>query len=547
MKIKNVQLLQVCFIVGILITATVATVTVVANTSKNDTSSVISFDVACTIAKNKIESFIEDDFFVDSVEHIYDDNEYLLAYVFHLRPVGYVVVSAHTFLPAVLAFSNTGEFHGYEEILLEVIQADLSSRLTHVSEMSEEYIDSNLEIWNSYLSGEPQFYAEQYFQQWPEQGSTRSGGWLDTKWHQNAPFNNMVPIDQSSGARSVAGCPAVTMAQICNYHETINGVVFDDSDDYYHSYAGNNFWIDDDHVLYDFPSFSELNMYLDGLAEHYQQGVDLSDDDKAALIFACGTAATQVYHPQGSGTMGVDQAYAAYQRFSFEDVDLLDDSDPDVYDRVQDNIQQGLPVHLAVVNEEWNSGHNLVIDGYNTDGYYHLNFGWGGSYDGWYKIPEELPFSLTVLEGVIVDINDNNAISNLDSLGNLYWPDIRPGTTITGSIQIQNTGESGSSIDWEIDSWPDWGSWVFTPDSGIDLTPENGPVTIAVSLEVPDEKNTVFKGEIRIHNINNSSDYCLVHVLLSTPVRYSFHQILQDFLQNHPNMFPLIQRILGLC
>jgi len=49
-------------------------------------------------------------------------------------------------------------------------------------------------------------------------------------------------------------------------------------------------------------------------------------------------------------------------------------------------------------------GHNVVIDGYNTDEYFHLNFGWGGTYNGWYLLPDEIPYGLTVIEGAIVDI-----------------------------------------------------------------------------------------------------------------------------------------------
>ena len=62
------------------------------------------------------------------------------------------------------------------------------------------------------------------------------------------------------------------------------------------------------------------------------------------------------------------------------------------------------PVHLAVVDPPGTMGHNVVIDGYNTDNYYHLNFGWGGSYNGWYLLPDEIPYGLTVIEGAVANI-----------------------------------------------------------------------------------------------------------------------------------------------
>jgi len=70
-------------------------------------------------------------------------------------------------------------------------------------------------------------------------------------------------------------------------------------------------------------------------------------------------------------------------------------------------MKDSLPAHLAIVDSAWTYGHNVVVDGYNTDNYFHLNFGWGGSYNGWYLLPQEIPYNLTVVEGVIVDIIKN--------------------------------------------------------------------------------------------------------------------------------------------
>ncbi|OQX70465.1 MAG: hypothetical protein B6D62_05015 [Candidatus Cloacimonas sp. 4484_275] len=77
---------------------------------------------------------------------------------------------------------------------------------------------------------------------------------------------------------------------------------------------------------------------------------------------------------------------------------------PEWFGNFPNNIIEAFPVHLAVVNQNWTMGHNVVIDGYNTDEYFHLNFGWGGTYNGWYLLPDEIPYGLTVIEGAIVDI-----------------------------------------------------------------------------------------------------------------------------------------------
>jgi hypothetical protein len=192
---------------------------------------------------------------------------------------------------------------------------------------------------------------------------------------------------------------------IVNYYETINETVFTDmEDDYYHSYAGRNYWIDDDFEEQDFPSFPDLNAYLDTLEICYENQSSLKENEKAALTFACGVAATQVYTSEVSGTFGVGQALDAYLRFGFEDAILMDENDTTLYSELSKNMIDARPVHLAVVNEPVTMGHNVVVDGYNTDDFYHLNFGWGGSYNSWYLLPDEIPYGLTVIEGAILNI-----------------------------------------------------------------------------------------------------------------------------------------------
>jgi len=197
------------------------------------------------------------------------------------------------------------------------------------------------------------------------------------------------------------------MAQILNFHETTNNTHFDNSDDYYHNYAGRQYWIDNDYLDRDFPSFPELNVYLDTLNAHYLNNVLPTNQDKAAITFACGIAAYQVYTSSSSGTFGVNQAFDAYQRFNFYNSELLQPTDTNLYNRLMQNMKDSLPAHLAIVDSAWTYGHNVVVDGYNTDNYFHLNFGWGGSYNGWYLLPQEIPYNLTVVEGVIVDIIKN--------------------------------------------------------------------------------------------------------------------------------------------
>lgn len=107
------------------------------------------------------------------------------------------------------------------------------------------------------------------------------------------------------------------MGQIINYLRTTQCTRFSDSGDYAHRYAGRNYNIDDDWESLQFPSFPQLNELLDSVDAIFGRGEELSDLLAAAVVFACGTACTQIYTSQGSGTFAVDQAFEAYRRFGF--------------------------------------------------------------------------------------------------------------------------------------------------------------------------------------------------------------------------------------
>ena len=239
-----------------------------------------------------------------------------------------------------------------------------------------------------------------------------SNGWaqsplLTSHWTQDYPYNQLCPRDPVNNySYSYAGCPAIAMGQIINYLRTTQGTRFSDSDDYSHHYAGRNYNIDDDWESLQFPSFPELNEMLDSVDATFQRGEELSGLLAAAVVFACGTACTQVYTSQSSGTFYVDQAFAAYQRFGFKDCVLFREPDSVMYATLISNLQSGYPAHLAVENPAGTIGHNVVVDGYRKeDGKFHINFGYGGSLDNWYDIPDpNFYYGMTKVEGIILNI-----------------------------------------------------------------------------------------------------------------------------------------------
>jgi hypothetical protein len=133
----------------------------------------------------------------------------------------------------------------------------------------------------------------------------------------------------------------------------------------------------------------------------------------------------------------------------------------------------------------------------------------------------------------------NSTGPDLDCRGSLSWSAVKPGGTVHGSFQVRNVGGPGSLLNWSVNrSSLAWGTWTFTPASGENLTPEQGPVTVQVYVEAPKEKNARFEGFLSVQNKNNASDVDTVPVILTTAA--------SSFLSTANPFFNMIRQLLSL-
>jgi hypothetical protein len=123
--------------------------------------------------------------------------------------------------------------------------------------------------------------------------------------------------------------------------------------------------------------------------------------------------------------------------------------------------------------------------------------------------------------------------------------EVKTGSIVTGSFTIENVGDPDSEINWEITEWPAWGTWTFTPISEDDLSPEDGAVTVQVSVVAPDEQNQEFTGEVRIVDTENLNEYCIIHASLATPKnRPPISSLFPGFFEKFPEVLYHIETCL---
>jgi hypothetical protein len=216
--------------------------------------------------------------------------------ILKFSPSGFMIVSASQKVTPILGYASTGSCDlpvAEKQIFLDYLRKDIQHRIEAWERMTPQGQERVAASWDRFLS---EITDSSGFQQWPPEGTTATQGWISTNWTQTAPYNALCPMDLNAGARSVVGCPATAMAQILNFHKKIHNTRLDDGDDYFHSYgAGNSYWIDNDYLSRDFPCFDSLNLYLEDMEEIWLNSGIFTNKLKAALSFACGVTARQVY------------------------------------------------------------------------------------------------------------------------------------------------------------------------------------------------------------------------------------------------------------
>jgi hypothetical protein len=105
---------------------------------------------------------------------------------------------------------------------------------------------------------------------------------------------------------------------------------------------------------------------------------------------------------------------------------------------------------------------------------------------------------------------------DLQCKGTLRWTNITPGGSVIGDFTVENIGTPLSHLNWKIDSWSSWGTWTFSPSSGQNLKPEDNPIRVLVSIEAPNITKAKLTGMVKIININDVSDFCIIEASLNT-------------------------------
>ena len=217
---------------------------------------------------------------------------------------------------------------------------------------------------------------------------------LTTAWDQGDPYNNMCPV-YVDGKLSVTGCVATAMAQVVCYTARHSSkeltTLKKDIPGYTISTKSGNMQvkgISADTVSFDWTNMRDTYYWYESYSIDQAYAV-------AKLMACCGKSVQMDYSSSESGAYTPDVAKALVDYFDFDTTTKSIVRDDYSYaqwiDLMYAELAAGRPVQYG--GQSSGGGHSFVIDGYDGDELFHVNWGWSGEPDSYYALSVLNPHS----------------------------------------------------------------------------------------------------------------------------------------------------------
>ncbi len=348
----------------------------------NGKAQLVSVERAKTVAKNVYnEVFSTPDKSLANAgiinENTYYKSEIPAFYIFNMSEGGFVIVSADERIQPVLGFASEGTFN------LNDIPCCLSWMFEQYSNQIYEVVSDNSGDQNYEKNEEWIKYENPNFQKSTQQLLAVSP-LTTTTWSQGCYYNAMCPTDASLGAsdcgRVPTGCVATAFSQILKYYNFPEHGV--GSKTYTHAKYGT---ISANFAATTYKWASMPNKLLSN-----NQAV-------ATLLFHAGVSINMDYGPEGSSAYSEDVRKALVNTFKYAStakyVNKTSYSAASWSALIKGELDAQRVVFLTGYDNAAKAGHGFVCDGYNNSDYFHINWGWNGSRDGYFTLNALSPSS----------------------------------------------------------------------------------------------------------------------------------------------------------
>lgn len=348
-------------------------------------------------------------------------------YVFNASE-GFVIVSADDCVIPVLAYSKTGRF------VVDDMPENISYWLSDYDRQIQEAIESGespsveiVSLWKDLMLGKPN----------AAKSDVVVDALIQTNWNQSAPYNNLCPYSNYYGDRCVTGCVATAMAQVMKFwnHPAVgvgsNSYVPAGSSAPNLGTQSANFAA----TQYDWYNMPLIATTSSSSTE--QQAV-------ATLMYHCGVSVNMMYNVSQNGGSGAysENVPAALKNYFNYKSSLAGKyrsnySEANWKNLLKTELNAHRPIYYSGSGS--GGGHAFVCDGYDSDDYFHFNWGWAGSCDGFYAITNIAPGAGGIGSGSTGSYNNYNyAIFGIEP----NFASINPPTGLVATLDGRNVNLS---------------------------------------------------------------------------------------------------------
>lgn len=271
---------------------------------------------------------------------------------------GFVIVSGDDNFPSVIGYSKTNSF----------VYDEGNVGLTSFLKAFEETVSES-----SYNSCSQARYIEK--------GVPQMEPLIKSSWGQGEPYNLLCPV--TSGQRCVVGCVATALSQVLNYWQwpaqgrgelsyvcTLPDV--------------GKITLDFSQSVYDWDAMK--------LTTEENKADEAARAAVSRLCYDCGVATRMEYGSDGSGTRINYIVEGIHKYFGYKASTLnikyraCANSQEEWNEMLIKELKAGRPVIYGGADMELYAGHCFIVDGYDSNEYFHVNWGWNGEADGYYAV-----------------------------------------------------------------------------------------------------------------------------------------------------------------
>jgi hypothetical protein len=401
--------------------------------------------------------------------------------LFNLEPEGWILLSTDIKVKPVIGFSFTGTFEKPVENVNDPMYNWFNFYQRQIKKIITNKTFKEQNLWEEMrkyaVSKET---ASSYVRVMP---------FMKVNWGQGKNWNQFCPSDASGpGGHVYVGCVAVSMAQAMSVFKIpVQG-------------KGSNNYLD--------PKYGTQYVNFGNTFYNWNlMSVSEADQYNSLLLYHCAVAVDMNFGADGSGTQTLNAASALRNYFSFSR-NLLYKSrtgtDKEWQDMLSTELLHGRPVIYSGDADDGNPGHAFNLDGVMNSSYFHINWGWSGSNNGYY--------TLDALNAASTNFNKNQAA--IFGIHPFYYPtdiilsdtivkEYKPKGTFVGIVSVIDEATDNSYVlkvscdsvntgtEWVSDFYLDGDSLktgrVFTlADKRVD----------SISITVRDQINNLFKKEM---------------------------------------------------